>query len=65
MIRLGISKMVSCSIAEVFPRLYSSRAEAFFCLNYHEFGVRLYQANGLALVLEEIVSDGAETELRF
>ena len=57
--------MVSCSISEVFPRLYGSWAEVFVRLNYHEFWVRLDNANGLALVWEEIVADGAEMDLRF
>ena len=53
--------MVSCSISEVLPRLYGSRAKAFVRLNYHEFGVIFYQANGSELVREEIVADGEET----
>ena len=56
--------MVSCSVAEVFPQIYCSRAESFVRLNYHEFGVLFYQANGSALVREEIVAERAETELR-
>ena len=57
--------MVSSSISEVFPRLYGSWSEAFVRMNYHEFRVCLDKANGLALVREEIVADGAETKLRF
>ena len=57
--------MVSSRKSEVFPRLYRYQAEAFVCLNYHEFGVCLDKANGSVLVREEIVADGAETELRF
>ena len=57
--------MVSCGISEVFPRLYGSQAKAFVCLNHHEFQFCLDKANGSALVREEIVVDGTETELRF
>ena len=57
--------MVSCSIADILPWLYGSRAEAFIGLNYHEFRVIFYQANGSALVWEEIVLDWAETESLF
>ena len=57
--------MVSCSVAELFPLVYGSRAEAFVRLNHHEFGFLFYQTNGLALVQEEIVAYGAKTELRF
>ena len=57
--------MVPFCISEVFPRLYSSWTEAFVHLNYHEFWVRLDKANGSALVREEIVAEGVETELRF
>ena len=53
--------MRPCSISEVLPQLYGSRAEAFVRLNYHDFWVRLDKANGSALVWEEIVADGAET----
>ena len=56
--------MISCSISEVFPRLYYFWSEAFVRLKYHEFRVFLDKANGLALVQEEIVAYGAETELR-
>ena len=57
--------MFSSRISEVFPRLYISLAEAFVCLNHHEFRVLLYKANIRALVQEEIVVGGAETELSF
>ena len=50
---------------EVFLWLYSSWAEAFVCLNHHQFGVLIDKADSPALMWEEIVADGAETELRF
>ena len=53
--------MISCGIADVLMRVDCSRAEAFVCLNYHEFGVQLDVANVSALVWEEIVLDWAET----
>ena len=57
--------MVSNCKFEVFPWLDCSQAEAFVCLNHHKFGVILDKANSPALMWEEIVADGAETELRF
>ena len=57
--------MVSSPKLEVFPWIDCSRSEAFVCLNHHEFRVLLDKANILALVQEEIVVDGEETELRF
>ena len=57
--------MVSNCKSEVFPWLVCSRAEAFVCLNHHNFGVLLDKAGSTALVREEIVVDGAETELSF
>ena len=60
-----ISKMISCSLADILHRLYCSQAEAFICLNDHGFGVLLDEANGSALVWEEIVLDWSETEFGF
>ena len=65
LIRPSVSKMVSFCILEVFPRIYGSWAEAFVCLKYHKFRVRLVKANSSALLWVEIVADGEETELRF
>ena len=57
--------MVSSLKLEVFPRLYSYRAEAFVRLNHHKFMFLLDKANGSELAQEEILVDGAETELGF
>ena len=57
--------MVFDQKSKVFLWIYSSRADAFVCLNHHQFGVLLDKANSPALMWEEIVADGAETELRF
>ena len=49
----------------VFLGIDFSQAEAFVYLNHYQVWVILDKANSLALVREEILADGAESELRF
>ena len=51
--------------SEVFTWLDFSQVEAFASLNHHKFGVLLDKANSPALMREEMIVDGAETEPRF
>ena len=57
--------MVSNHKSELFSLLDFSWSEAFVCLNHHKFGVHLDKSNSPVLIRENIVVDGAETELRF
>ena len=62
---LSVSEMVFFRESEVFLWIYISRSKAFVCLNHHQFGVLIEKADSPALMWEDIVVDGAETELRF
>ena len=61
----SVSNMVFNCKSKLFPWIDYSRAEDFVCLNHHEFGILLDDANSLVLMWEEIVADGAEMELMF